>query len=44
MGEIKLGTGGYWREPSEVHEEGKGYDIDVADLWDVFGEDNLRAT
>ena len=43
MGEMKLGTGGYWREPSEVHAEGKEYDIDIVDLWDVIGEDSLGA-
>ena len=32
MGEIRLGTGGYLREPSEVHVEGKEYDIDIVDL------------
>jgi hypothetical protein len=32
MGEIKLGTEGYRKEPSEVDAEGKEYDSDVADL------------
>jgi len=32
MGEIKLGTNGYWKGPSEVDAEGKEYDSDIVDL------------
>lgn len=44
MGEIKLGTDGYRKGPSEVDAEGKAYDSDIVDPRDVFGEDNLGAT
>jgi len=32
MGEIKLGTDGYWKGPSEVDAEGKGYESGIVDL------------
>lgn len=44
MGEIKLGTNGYWKGHSEVLAEGKGYDGNIIGLWDIFGEDDLGVT